>query len=238
MVERLRGPARRPAATLTAAAALLSAAFLFVAAAPRAGAGDCDDPVLSAPDLRICRTIDRSGRSAVVLTNLDDDGNRLAPDAGPGPAAAPRAWRETSQGEDTGTADAGAGTADAGGADPATVRVVVRGEGGDRDFAAGEVEVQGDGRGGTTVVINIDARPDPRPAVVPVVAVPVVAVGGLPGPFRYPDRQPFLGYGGGTSSPGWFGGLGLNASNNFGLKTGRTCQGGFDCMFGPRVTTP
>jgi hypothetical protein len=197
MVERLRGPARRPAATLTAAAALLSAAFLCVAAAPRARAGDCDDPVLSAPDLRICRTIDRSGRSAVVLTNLDDDGNRLAPDAGPGPAAAPRAWRETPQGE-----------------------------------------VQGDGRGGTTVVINIDARPDPRPAVVPVVAVPVVAVGGLPGSFRYPDRQPFLGYGGGTSSPGWFGGLGLNASNNFGLKTGRTCQGGFDCMFGPRVTAP
>ncbi|HEU4401531.1 MAG TPA: hypothetical protein VFT43_05445 [Candidatus Polarisedimenticolia bacterium] len=88
-------------------------------------------------------------------------------------------------------------------------------------------------RDGTTIVININNPPEPPAAPAPVVVYSVLAVGGAPGTLRYPDHQPFLGYGTGIRSPSWFGGLGLNAGNHFGLKTGKSCELGFDCLFGP-----
>jgi hypothetical protein len=92
--------------------------------------------------------------------------------------------------------------------------------------------------GGTTIVININNPPPSPAAAAPAVLYVVPAFGGLPGPFRYPDRQPFLGYGHGIGSPSRFSGLGLNASNGFGLKSAIPCERGYDCLFGPLLERP
>ncbi len=93
---------------------------------------------------------------------------------------------------------------------------------------------------GTTIVININAPPpspaEPdgfAPAFYPVI-YPVASFAALPVPIGYPRNHHFLGYGLDISSPGLFGGLGLNAGNRFGLKTGSACGQGYDCLFAPR----
>jgi hypothetical protein len=122
--------------------------------------------------------VGRDGRPILVLTNLDEDGNRIvdpdAPPEPPRPAEAP--------------------------VPPAPL--------------CEEHPVPAE---------RSEPSPPPPPVLVTVVNAPVLAAPVLPvgwgsivGGFRYPERQPFLGYGPGISSPGWFSGLGLNASNNFG----------------------
>ncbi len=171
-----------------------------------------DQELYRSADLRIYRAMARDGGAAVVLTNLDEEGHRLGgeveEDLCPSPPPAP--------------------------ALPAVVALPP---------AAVEpptAEVRDRGPSGTTIVININTPP-PAPAgpdgFAPA-AYPVVFPGGffavLPGAVRYPSHLPFLGYGLDISSPGWFGGLGLNAGNRFGLKTWSDCGRGYDCMFGPR----
>ena len=80
------------------------------------------------------------------------------------------------------------------------------------------------------VVIHVEAPlpPAPAPAAYPV------WTGSIAGPFRYPDRLGFLGYGQGISSPGWFSGLGLKPSNNFGhRKSDDPRPPGFEVFFAP-----
>ena len=178
-----------------------------------------EETVFQSSELRIYRTVNRDGTPIVVLTNVDAEGqffpgrDERSLAAYSPPPAAPLEARE----RETKT----------------PVRVVVNRGDGESPAAADEVEVATDPGGGTTVIINIHppAPPPPQTVVVPV-AYPPVAYGGLVGPFRYPDRLYFLGYGPGIASPSYFGGLGLNAGNRFGLKTGVACDRGYDCMFG------
>ena len=153
------------------------------------------------PGLRIVRAFDRQGHPILLLTNLDEDGNRLLPQEDtPAPVCAPEPAGSTAE-----------ATPAPSGPPVETDRTPI-------------------------VVINIEnqAPPaEPPAAEAPPWVLPVVAFGGLPGPFRYPRHQPFLGYGSGIASPSWLGGLGLNAGNGFGLKGGRGCGDGYDCMFAP-----
>ena len=182
-----------------------------------------EETLYQSSDLRIYRTVNRDGAPIVVLTNVDAEGQYFpgrdelpSPPSAPLPAAPLAAPERPS-------------------APPVKV-VVNQGEGED---STGEAEVATDTGGGTTVIINIHPpAPPPRETVVVPVAYPPVAYGGLVGPFRYPDHQYFLGYAPGTASPSYFGGLGLNAGNGFGLKTGATCDRGYDCMFGPTRDHP
>lgn len=224
----------QPAAACAVAVVLM----IPVTGVVRASDVACDEPFPGVPDLRIFRSVDRLGRATVVLTNLDDEGNLLRG------AAEEEAWMTAPRPTAAAVApppevSPAARTADD---EPVAVRVVVRGSEGDREARDREIEVTGDGRGGTTIIVNVDASPAapvaPAPPALSPVAWPIVVVGGLVGPFRYPDRLPFLGYGPTTSSPGMFGGLGLNASNGFGLRGATPCREGFDCLFGPRPSKP
>jgi hypothetical protein len=180
-----------------------------------------EETIYQSSELRIYRTVNRDGTPIVVLTNVDAEGqffpgrDERSLAAYSPPPAAPLEARE----RETKT----------------PVRVVVNRGDGESPAAADDVQVEADGRGGTTVIINIHppAPPPPQTVVVPAVAgYPIVSYGGLAGPFRYPEHLHFLGYGHGTSAPSYFGGLGLNAGNRFGLKTGVACDRGYDCMFG------
>lgn len=197
-----------------------------------------DDEVLFASiDLRIYRTLDRRGNPTIVLTNLDDAGERLDPRVTGGSPTIGRTFEVPEPPAERRGAAAGRHQEIAEGqADPGPVRVVVRGDGAERPAGEGEVEVTTETGGSTTIVININNNPPPQ-TVVPAVYT-ILSTGGLPGPFRYPDRQPFLGYGTRINSPSWFGGLGLNAGNGFGLRGGKPCGNGFDCMFGPEPDRP
>jgi hypothetical protein len=227
----------------TLGAALLGALLVDARPAPaRALVEDeAADVVFRSTDLRIYRALDRHGAKALVLTNLDEEGNLLRGTAesvisGPASSLKPGAG---------GSSDAAEPERSQGGAIDAAsppvrragVTVVVNG-GSDSGAADGtRVDVRDDGESGTTVVVNINNNPPPeQPAVVPV--YPAFVVGGIAGPFRYPDRQPFLGYSFDGTSPGFFGGLGLNAGNRFGLRTGNTCGKGYDCLFGPTARKP
>jgi hypothetical protein len=209
--------------------------------------GEDADVIFRSPDLRIYRALDRRGAVALVLTNLDEGGNLLrgssdtpvcapapsrTPDAGGSAPSASAATEPDRTSE--GKADASNEPAGHGG-----VTVTVNG-GTDAGPAGGtQVEVSDGGQGGTTVVININNNPPaPPPAPVPVYYSSAVVVGGIAGAFRYPDRQPFLGYSLDGRSPGFFGGLGLNAGNRFGLKTGNSCGNGYDCLFAPTGRKP
>ncbi|MGH9749514.1 MAG: hypothetical protein ACRD5D_01385 [Candidatus Polarisedimenticolia bacterium] len=196
----------------------------------------CDRTIFETRDLRICAALDRQGRAGLLLTNLDDDGNRLVPakveETPVRPAPRPRPEAPPAAGNEPGTERS---REEAG--EPPSVKVVVRSDGDERPAGEGEVEVTTRGEG-TTIVINVNPpAPDPpAPIFVPVSGV--VAVGGLPGPFRYPEHHHFLGYGHSVSSPGLFSGLGLNPSNRYGLSNGTPCGQGFDCMFGPERPHP
>lgn len=165
--------------------------------------------------LRIYRVVDAGGVARLVLTNLDEEGELLAPDTGE--VVAPRS-RTAERVEE--------------------IAETVVEERPPNPSPATRAEFEGSA-GGTTIIININNPPPaPAPATVPVLVAPVFAVGGLRGPFRYPERQPFLGYGTGIGSPALFSGLGLNAGNRYGLKTGKTCDRGFDCLFPPTSDNP
>ncbi len=189
-------------------------------------AGDAREGTIYATvDLRIYRALDRQGRPTVVLTNLDEYGNLLRPTPDESPCAPPSSPAEAPSAKESDKQAAGR----------APVQIIInQGGSGAGPDDSGAVDVRGGTDGDTTIVININNNPAPPaapPSSAPLV-YPAVLVGGLPGPFRYPDHQPFLGYSLDGSSPGLFGGLGLNAGNQFGIKTGRSCEHGYDCMFG------
>ncbi len=227
----LRGRHASPGTAFRTTLALVLLLPACVAEIPADGAPG--DTVFQAPGLRIYRGLDRHGGPTLVLTNLDEEGGFLSGrDETPGggvPAVGSPHDSAANPPADQASAAA-----------PAPVTITVReGDGTERPAGTGDIDVATDAAGGTTIVININNLPPPRAEVPnPTFVYPVVAIGGLPGPFRYPDRQPFLGYGLGIRSPSWFGGLGLNAGNRFGLKTGVACELGFDCMFAPQTLHP
>jgi hypothetical protein len=196
---------------------LLAAAGPAAAEPPPPGesAAGCDETLLSTRDLRICRGVDRFGRATTILTNLDDEGNPLLP---AGEATARRPETRARETDYAPAPDPEAGRAAAAGGEGAEVRVSFRtGEGEERPAGAGDVEVRSDDAGGTTIVININNHPPapPAPPAGAVVALPFGLYGGIVGPFRYPDRHYFLGYGPGIRSPSSFSALGLRASDRF-----------------------
>ena len=219
----------------------------FTAGHPAAGATGADVFTDPSSGIKIYRAVSRQGTPVMVLTNLDEEGNRLPSPDGPGidPTGAvrqaPACGTDDPARTSSGPGDGDRVSAAAAGAPPGSVQVVVNQGEGPADPAPRDVEVTGDGSSGTTVIININppAPPERETVVVPFpFTYPIVAYGGVAGGFRYPDHLPFLGYGTGISSPSWFGGLGLNAGNGFGLKTGRTCGRGYDCMLGPSAWNP
>ena len=184
--------------------------------------------VFQSESLRIYRVVDDRGRQRLVLTNLDNQGNRLSPDddaaeappnRGPVRPAAAVEMNEDRFDDETATEER------------------------EISVAIGEEKVVrvDDGKG-TTIVININPPPAPAPApetiIVPAVITSVIGFGGIAGPYRFPENHPFLGYGTGIRSPAWMGGLGLNAGNRYGLNTGTDCGPGFDCMFPPSAKRP
>lgn len=196
-----------------------------------------EETLYQSDDFRIYLGTGRHGGPVMVLTNLDAQGNFFPGHRSDAPAGEERA--KPSGSPPPAWSPAPAGEAAPHSAPAAQVQVLVnRGDGAD-PAAANDVEVRTDG-GATTVIINIQPpAPPERPTVVVASPVyPTVAYGGIVGPFRYPDHLHFLGYGHDTSSPSYFGGLGLNAGNRFGLKTGGACDRGFDCMFGPARDRP
>jgi hypothetical protein len=225
--------------------ALFAAAFMAFtllpgsvqAAPPPTAEQGVGEPVFESESLRIYRVLDSEGRQRLLLTNLDEDGNRLAPEdeeartverpeAPPLPAASVRTV------ESPGTRP----EFDPPPAKPVSEEREIYVEAGDDSV----VRVD-DGRG-TTIIININPPPAPEPpapteqVIVPVLSAPWVGWGSIVGHYKYPDDHPFLGYSTGVGSPSWLGGLGLNASNGYGLSTAKPCGRGFDCMFPP--TTP
>jgi hypothetical protein len=208
--------------------ACLAVLGLVSPAALAAGSFDRPDPeveiIFQTAQLRIYRTVDKNGRPATVVTNLDAEGNPL--DAGWGQqvledrlgTGAQPAPIDEQPAADPNRSEPQAGASPARGA----VKVSVRsGDGPERPADDGEIEVRGDEAGGTTVVININNNPPPPapappPAYGPTVpAWPVVLYGGIVGPFRYPEHHHFLGYGLGVRSPSSFSALGLRASDRF-----------------------
>lgn len=188
-----------------------------------------EETIFQSSELRIYRTVNRDGTPIVVLTNVDAAGQYF-----PG-----RPAEVASQGERPIPSAPAAPVQTPERPAPPPVKVVVNGAEGDAAAPSHEVEVTSESGGGTTVIINIHPpEPPPRETVVVPAAYQPIAGGVLVGPYRYPDHLYFLGYAPGTSSPSYFGGLGLNAGNRFGLKSGQTCDRGYDCMFGPTGDHP
>jgi hypothetical protein len=188
--------------------------------------------IFESEEVRIYRTIRSDGSPTIVVTNLDADGRRMGGDP---PPWLPPAQRDPER--------SGAAAERPAEASPPVQVIVNQGDGSTQTEIPGEVSIDERDGDGTTIIINIDAAPPaPPPAPQsPVVAVPSISlpvVGGVRGPIRYPDHHHFLGYGHGVGSPGFFGGLGLNAGNGYGLSTGTPCGNGFDCMFGPQRDHP
>jgi len=221
---------------------LLAAALMAGHPVPAAPASDVI--IDQSSGVMIYRGTSPRGTPVVVLTNLDEEGNRLpcpgADTAGSGLKTPPCAVEPQAQVE-SGPMDGKRAPGTPQGPPPRPVKVVVKQSEGAAEVDARDVEVTADGTGAPTVIININppAAPERETVVVPApLAYPIVAIGGLAGGFRYPDHLHFLGYGHDTSSPSWFGGLGLNAGNGFGLVTATSCGHGFDCMFGPASPHP
>lgn len=191
--------------------ALASAVTLAVSANRVGPAYAADAPrqevIFQAPDLRIYRILGRHGAETFVLTNMDEEGNLLSPGGEPTPCPEPA---------------------------PEPPTLAPRGE------AATPVPAAPAAESGSQPIVIVNVNLPSSPVLEPNPSTwgyPVVSFGGLPGPYRYPERHHFLGYGPDISSPSLFGGLGLNAGNRFGLSIGTPCGRGFDCMFGPRSET-
>jgi len=186
------------------------------------------EPVFESASLRIYRVLDSAGRPRLLLTNLDEDGNRLAPEeerAGPpsrsvSPPPSPAEPR----------------TRDSRGTLPESEEREIHVDAGEDNV------VRVDDGNGTTIIININPPPappsPPDQVIVPAVGVPWVGWGSITGGYRYPDELPFLGYTPGVGSPSWMGGLGLHAGNGYGLSTAKPCARAFDCMFPPTTPRP
>ncbi len=210
---------------------LFAAAFLaftilpgsVLAASPRTPEQGVGEPVFESASLRIYRVLDSEGRQRLLLTNLDKDGHRLAPED-----------EQARSVESPGTRP----EFNPPPAEPLSEEREIHVDAGDDNV----VRVD-DGRG-TTIIININPPPAPEPPappeqiIVPVLSAPWVGWGSIVGRYRYPDNHPFLGYSTGVGSPSWLGGLGLNASNGYGLSTAKPCGRGFDCMFPPTTPRP
>ena len=226
------GPARSAAALL---AFTLVAPASILTAAPPSGAGDAE-PVFASASLRIYRVVDSAGLPRLLLTNLDADGNRLAPEE---ESADPTIRSEAS---DASPADHGRRESPDSPAEPASTPAEPAPEAREIHVDAGDDNaVRVDDGNGTTIIININPPPPAAPpevAVVPAAVVPWVGWGSITGHYRYPEELPFLGYSPGIGSPSWFGGLGLNAGNGYGLSTAKPCGRGFDCMFPPTAPQP
>ena len=196
-----------------------------VSAAEHADRSDLELEILfQSPQLRIYRAVDRNGRLATVLTNLDAEGNLL--DRGlergttgdlPAAGTRPAPVDERAAAHDEHREPAGA-VSPAGGGFKVSLKP---GDEPERPAGDGEVEVRGDAAGGTTIVININnLPPPPAPAPPPareavVVAWPVGYPGGIVGPIRYPENHHFLGYGPTVRSPSSFSALGLKLKDRF-----------------------
>lgn len=174
-------------------------------------AAGCPENVLfQSSQVRIYHTLDRHGRLATVLTNLDENGAPLDPDWEPAAPVGTRAATPASPPEAPAVAPR---------TGSAPLRIAIRPrEGAERAAEADEIELRQDEAGGTTVVININnnppaAPPTPAPPSSALVAVPVALYGGIVGPFHYPEHHHFLGYGHGVRSPSSFSALGLRASD-------------------------
>jgi hypothetical protein len=223
---------------------------LFLASGSQAGhpvpAAPASDVIIDqSSGVMIYRGVSPRGTPVVVLTNLDEEGNRLpcpGADAAGSGLKTPLCGDEPQARVRPAPMDRERAPNAPPPPPPGQVKVVVKQSEGAAEVDARDVEVTADGSGATTVIININnspATPERETVVVPApLAYPIVAIGGLAGGFRYPDHLHFLGYGHDTSSPSWFGGLGLNAGNGFGLVTGTSCGHGFDCMFGPASPHP
>jgi hypothetical protein len=199
------------------------------------------DFIYQSVGLRIYRATSRQGTPVVVLTNLDEDGNVLPGHEGAGEEAA-RSPRLPNA-EDAGVAPAPpppqpACAEERPGLPGASVLIH---QGGDAAPVDGrDVEVQPDGAGGTTVVININlpAAPAGGTTIVPGQAYPFVPYGGLVGPFHYPDHLYFLGYGPGNDTPVFFGGLGLSSTDRYARASGRPRGAGAGHPGGARSSSP
>lgn len=144
--------------------------------------------------VRIFEELDSRGRRILVLTNLDDRGNKIVDPNAPIEEPPPRERRW----------------------DPPRP-------------AQAPVESYIP-PAPPTVVVNVEA-PAPAP---PAWGFQPVWAGSVIGSYEYPLGRGFLGYGPGTSSPGWFSGLGLNPSNNFGHRAvDKPNTQGLGAFFGP-----
>jgi len=195
------------------------------------------DCIYQSVGLRIYRTTSRLGTPVVVLTNLDDDGNVLAGHDGAGEAAMPPPRVPAAEDAEAAPPPLSPRPAIPG---ASGVSVLVH-QGGDA-VAVDErdVEVQSDGAGATTVVININlpAAPAGGTTFVPAQSYPLVPYGGLVGPFHYPDHLYFLGYGPGNDTPVFFGGLGLSSTDRYARASGHARVTGAGHPRGTRSPSP
>jgi len=209
---------RRIRRSIVLAAGLLAAAALAGLVVARAAELPCpagNEVLYATAELRISCTANRQGRPALLLTNLDEDGERLspeAPDFPPSPATAPRI--ETTIPAPAPDPDPGTHQDRA-----ETVAIVLRNDDGSQEERTVEVHrKEGDA---PTIVINIDNRQSPPPAAAaPAPVAPVtsawpwapVVYAGLPGPYVFPEHYHFLGASHDNSYPRWFGGLAFGTS--------------------------
>ena len=199
-----------------------------------------DEILYESEGLRILRTASTRGAPIVLLTNLDDEGNRLA---GPGATTdddprGPLRHDAPEPGPPPPPVTASARPDEAG--PPKTVRIVVRQDGGDAPASEREVEVQSDADGGTVVIVNVTQPPAPprETVIVPAPSYAPVAYVGLPGPIRYPDRLYFLGYGPTNNTPVFFGGLGLDSTDRYARAACGVSGTGPGCAPGSRTPAP
>jgi len=199
------------------------------------------DFIYQSSGLRIYRATSRQGTQVVVLTNLDEEGNLLAGHDGAGEEGVRPPGPRVGEAADVAPPPSSARPAipeESSGA--AGVRVVVH-QGGDAvSVDERDVEVQSDGAGATTVVININppAAPGVGTMFVPAPAYPFVPYGGLVGPFHYPDHLYFLGYGPSNDTPVFFGGLGLSSTDRYARASGHARAAGAGHPGGTRSPSP
>ena len=209
----------------------------------RASAGQTQESILyESTGLKIYRGTTRLGAPAIVLTNLDDEGNVLA-----GGAGGASDQSRTKPSIDTVVAEPA--PADGERAAPEErpegrvangVKVLVQHAGDATPLDERNVEVRSDGTGGTTVIINVNtvAPPEKSPQFIPEFGYPMVVQGGIVGPFRYPDRLPFLGYGLKNDTPVYFGGLGFSSTERYARALGRQNDPATDCTKGRGAERP
>ncbi len=199
------------------------------------------DSIYQSVGLRIYRTTSRLGKPVVVLTNLDDDGNVLAGHDGAGEAAMPPPRVPAAEDAEVAPPPLSTRPAIPGGIPGASGVSVQVHQGGDAvPVDERDVEVQSDGAGATTVVININlpAAPVGGTTFVPAQTYPLVTYGGLVGPFHYPDHLYFLGYGPGNDTPVFFGGLGISSTDRYARASGHARATGAGHPGGTRSPSP